>query len=190
MNENIFEVLIYLFENYMMDDIGSTSVRADIEDELIRMGFSNYDVGSAFGWLEGLIDQCTPKDAGMSQELTGSLLDDDNELAASGFNFYPPKPETNSGSGHRYYVSAEMQIINIEIRGLLFTLEQNNMINHEVREIIIDRIMALSNDQPLSTDKAKWIVMMVLVNCHGSNNENNHLLDFAESFVFNDVQKH
>lgn len=59
MNENIFEVLIYLFENYMDDnpDIGTDP--EVIRTELLEAGFPQQDVSRAFEWMESLGDQQT-----------------------------------------------------------------------------------------------------------------------------------
>jgi Smg protein len=41
-------------------------------------------------------------------------------------------------------------------------LEQNGILNSGNREIVIDRVMALENED-ISTEQLKWIVLMVLL---------------------------
>jgi len=41
-------------------------------------------------------------------------------------------------------------------------LEQNGILNSSNREIVIDRAMALENEE-ISMEKLKWIVLMVLL---------------------------
>ncbi len=57
MKENIFDVLIYLFENYLDDDIDLLPDSEGIKTELLQAGFRASEVNSAFDWLETLTDQ-------------------------------------------------------------------------------------------------------------------------------------
>ena len=57
MKENIFDVLIYLFENYLDDDIDLLPDSEGIKTELLQAGFEASEVNSAFDWLETLTDQ-------------------------------------------------------------------------------------------------------------------------------------
>lgn len=158
MKENIFEVLVYLFENYMIEDSELQPMRNDIESELVRAGFTQTEISKAFIWLEDLSDLCEPE-----------ALDADH-------------------LGHmriRHYHPYEQLKINIEIRGLLHTLEQSRMISASLREVIIDRILALDIDER-DSEKARWVIMMVLCNCQ----DEGIMLDTVESLVFNDIQKH
>ena len=56
MKEDIFDVLIYLFENYLDND-GENYPDTDlITSELLDAGFQQPDVNKAFDWLESLAD--------------------------------------------------------------------------------------------------------------------------------------
>jgi Smg protein len=57
MKENIFDVLIYLFENYLDDDIELLPDSEEIKTELVQAGFQQGEVNSAFIWLEALTEQ-------------------------------------------------------------------------------------------------------------------------------------
>lgn len=54
MKENIFDVLMYLFENYMEDDIDMLPPSDTIKTELHEAGFEHMEVIKAFDWLESL----------------------------------------------------------------------------------------------------------------------------------------
>ncbi len=54
MKENIFDVLIYLFENYLDSDLALQPDNEDIKTELVQAGFEQSEVNNAFDWLETL----------------------------------------------------------------------------------------------------------------------------------------
>ena len=55
MKENVFDVLIYLFENYM-DEEGSRSRPGRHPYRILEAGFPQ-EVNKAFEWLESLAEQ-------------------------------------------------------------------------------------------------------------------------------------
>jgi len=57
MKENIFDVLIYLFENYLDDEMDLIPDSEGIKTELLQAGFDQAEVNSAFSWLESLTEQ-------------------------------------------------------------------------------------------------------------------------------------
>jgi Smg protein len=54
MKENVVDVLIYLFQNYMDTDEENTPDPDSLRDELLEAGFPNKEVSRAFEWLESL----------------------------------------------------------------------------------------------------------------------------------------
>ncbi len=56
MKEDIFDVLIYLFENYFDDDNDSFPDSAMLTNELLEAGFQQPEVNKAFDWLESLAE--------------------------------------------------------------------------------------------------------------------------------------
>jgi Smg protein len=54
MKENIFDVLIYLFENYLGSNPYSLPDSDVVRTELVEMGFEQLNVSKAFTWLESL----------------------------------------------------------------------------------------------------------------------------------------
>jgi len=57
MKENIFDVLIYLFENYLDDTIELLPDSEGIKTELVQAGFEQTEVNNALNWLETLTEQ-------------------------------------------------------------------------------------------------------------------------------------
>jgi len=57
MKENIFDVLIYLFENYLDDEMDLIPDSEGIKTELLQAGFEQSEVNNAFDWLETLSEQ-------------------------------------------------------------------------------------------------------------------------------------
>jgi Smg protein len=130
MKENIFDVLMYLFENYMEDEIELLPDSAVIKIELQEAGFEQIEVNKAFDWLESL-------------SLQRAI-----------------KPSINSA--FRIFCRQEIEKLDIECRSLIMALEQNGILTSANREIVIDRAMALENED-ISVEKLKWIVLMVLL---------------------------
>lgn len=60
MNEDIFDVLIYLFENYMDSDIDIIPDTNMLQTELKAAGFNTLNISKAFEWLDTLALQEEP----------------------------------------------------------------------------------------------------------------------------------
>jgi Smg protein len=130
MKENIFDVLMYLFENYMEDEVEMLPDSDIVRVELLDAGFEQLEVNKAFDWLESLSLQRIIKPS-----------------AAPAF---------------RIFCHQEKARLDIECRNLLLFLEHSGILNAANREIVIDRAMALENEE-ISMEKLKWIVLMVLL---------------------------
>jgi len=130
MKENIFEVLIYLFENYLetVDDAITNSNK--IRDELLSAGFEQKEVDKAFDWLETLCEKNTVH-----------------------------CPTTSS---FRIFSTQEMTRLDTECRNFIIFLEQAGILSSTNRELVIDRLIALDNED-ISLKKLQWVVLMVLL---------------------------
>jgi len=136
MKENVFDVLMYLFENYYMDDEGPvTPDREFVHQELRNAGFPAPEIDRAFNWLEVLARDTTP----ITMQAEHSL---------------------------RLFSQHESERLNTECRGLLLFLEQMGVLNPSNRELVIDRAMALENED-FDIEQLKWVVLMVLFNQPG-----------------------
>ncbi|MDD3517377.1 MAG: DUF494 domain-containing protein [Chromatiales bacterium] len=60
MKENVLDVLIYLFENYIDEDTEIEPDRALLQDRLIEAGFPGIEIEKAFDWLENLANLEAP----------------------------------------------------------------------------------------------------------------------------------
>lgn len=136
--ENMLDVLLYLFENYLEGELEDHSQRATLSDELKAAGFPSTVVENAFEWLEGLR---------LQREL--------------------PLPSPSEG-GLRVYSSEERDIIPTDCQGFLLHLEHLGILSTLNRERVIDRLLALSTRDrergAVDLDDLKWIILMVLFN--------------------------
>jgi Smg protein len=136
MKENVFDVLMYLFENYYMDDEGAaTPDRERVQQELHNAGFPAAEIDRAFNWLEDLASDTPP-------------------------------PTMQAERSLRLFSQHESKRLDTECRGFLLFLEQMGVLNPTSRELVIDRAMALENED-FGIEQLKWVVLMVLFNQPG-----------------------
>lgn len=137
MKEDILEVLMYLFENYMNDEIEFDTDEESLRTELEQAGFHKTEISKAFVWLEGL----------------AGLQDSSEPLA---FN----------AKSIRIYTDVEVEKLDLDSRGFLMFLEQTGVLDHNTREMVVDRVMALESEE-IDLEQLKWVVLMVLFNQPG-----------------------
>lgn len=136
----MFDILMYLFENYIHSEAEVMVDHDILTDELTRAGFHQDEIYKALTWLEKL----------------AALQDSDA---------YPYLTRVPSKSV-RIYTQEETQLLDVECRGFLMFLEQVNVLDFSTREMVIDRVMEL-DAQYFSIDDLKWVVLMVLFNVPG-----------------------
>jgi Smg protein len=137
MKENVLDVLMYLFENYMDDDAELKTDREALRVELEQAGFADAEVQKAFAWLESLADA--------PQQLDWVRARD----------------------SIRVYSRDECVRIDVAARGFIMYLEQIGILSASQRELVIDKIMALDASREIDLDQVKWIILMVLFNQPG-----------------------
>ena len=135
MKQDVFDVLVYLFENYMNKTPESGSDRESLAVELGQAGFRRGEIDKAFSWLEGL---------SVLRESRGD----------SGLR-------TNAAGNFRYYTSIERERLGAECRGLLVSMENSGVLDAATREIVVDRAMALDGGE-LTLEQLKWVILLVL----------------------------
>ena len=54
MNENVIDVLIYIYENYMDTEETVPTDQIMLEEELVQAGFPQGEIKKAFNWLDEL----------------------------------------------------------------------------------------------------------------------------------------
>lgn len=146
----MFDVLVYLFENYF-----EANIRPDqgtLARELSAAGFDQEDIERAFDWFGALEN--------MSRETESHA--------------------TREPDGFRIYAEQESKKISAEGRSFLLFLEQAGVMLPSLRELVIDRALALP-DSPVTLEKIKWIVLMSLWN---QNKPNDYL--FIADAIFGD----
>jgi Smg protein len=67
----------------------------------------------------------------------------------------------------RIFHGPELDKLDVEGRGFLMFLEQHGILDANQRELVLDRAMALDQDE-LDLDDLKWVVLMVLFNQPGA----------------------
>lgn len=138
MKENMFDVLMYLFENYYMEeDADHSPDRESLHTELLEAGFPPVEISQAFDWLEDLSAQ---------QGVTSIPLQTSPSL--------------------RVFAEAECERFDVECRGFLLFLEQMGILTPDSRERVIERVMALKTDD-FDIGQLKWVILMVLFNQPG-----------------------
>ncbi|HQR03592.1 MAG: DUF494 domain-containing protein [Proteobacteria bacterium] len=103
-----------------------------LAQKLSAAGFEQDDISEALSWLEGL-----------------------DRTAAVVVRLRP------QGDGMRLYDDEEQSRLPLECRGFLYFLEQAGTLAPDLRELVIERALALS-DTEVSLDKLKVIVLAVL----------------------------
>lgn len=131
----MFEILMYLFENYMDGSVALNADQDTVVTELEQVGFTRNEIGRALDWLDG--------------------LNRVQETVHSG-------PQYTSHA-IRHYSLEECERIGQEGRGFLLYLEQLGILDPMTREIVIDRLMALDHRE-VDLGGIKWVVLIALFN--------------------------
>lgn len=136
----MFDILMYLFENYVHSEVELLVDEDELTKELTRAGFHQEEILKALSWLERLAE----------------LQESDKPYLCN-----------HDQCSFRIYTKEEMAKIDVESRGFLLFLEQIKVLNVETREMVIDRIMEL-DETLLVLEDLKWVVLMVLFNVPGN----------------------
>jgi len=137
MKENVLDVLMYLFENYIYDEPDDTPDRDSLENTLHEAGFTAGEINKAFNWLDALAEQRHLP--GMSDGLD--------------------KPV-------RVFANSELQRLDTASQGFLIYLENVGILNPDCRELVLDRLLALDAEE-VTIEDVKWVILMVLFNQPG-----------------------
>jgi Smg protein len=139
MKENVFDVLMYLFENYMDEGTEFQPDQEALTHELTQAGFRRGEIRKAFTWLDGL-SALRESSAGQPRQKTASAI--------------------------RHYTAHEQEKLDEECRGYLQFMEASGVIDPATRELVVDRLMALEADE-IALDQLKWVMLLVLFNQPG-----------------------
>jgi len=139
MKENMLDVLLYLFENYMIEGQEFQPDQETLSVELAQAGFGDGEINKAFDWLEDLSELCDPPASSVHGGAATSI---------------------------RHFSPEEQLRFDYQAQGLLLKLEQSGILDPATRELVIDRIMALETAE-IDAEHLKWVIMMVLCNRPG-----------------------
>ncbi|NEZ04458.1 DUF494 domain-containing protein [Wenzhouxiangella sp. XN201] len=137
MKENVLDLLMYLFENYIYDEPEEEPDRESLSQSLEEAGFSSGEIDRAFRWLDGLAEQRKLPELGGHE---------DNPI--------------------RIFTDDESQRLDVHARGFILYLENVGVLDPLRREMVIDRLAALETED-ISLEDVKWVVLMVLFNQPG-----------------------
>lgn len=143
MNGTVLDILIYVFDRYMLDEAPEVPEREALARDLESVGFGEANVERALDWLADLagerhravLSSAVPED-----EVPGEQADD---------------------RAVRIYSATELVRLPADCRGLLMTLEHIGILGPQQREIVIERLLALDAEE-FDLEKVKWVVLMVL----------------------------
>jgi Smg protein len=124
----MFDVLVYLYENYWRPD--ACPDHDQLTRKLSAVGFESDEIQEALSWLDGLAVAAESYDG---------------EQGAHSLRVYSP---------------AEQELLGEESIGFVCFLESAGVLPPPMREMVIDRAMAISSG-PLDLEDLKIIVLMV-----------------------------
>ncbi len=137
MKESVLDVLIYLFDHYVEEELEISPDQEGLKSQLLQAGFADTQVNKAIDWLECLALQ---KDELGTEALQSRSI--------------------------RVYSDVENEKLDVECKGFLLFLEQSGVIDSDDRELVIDRVMALETEY-IELQQLKWVILMVLFNRPG-----------------------
>jgi Smg protein len=127
----MFEVLVYVYENYWRPDACPDA--RQLRRKLSAVGFEKDEIQDALRWLDGLTRSAESSAADGRTPATGSL---------------------------RIYTDAEREVLGEDSIGFVCFLESAGVLPPPMREMVLDRAMAVGGG-PLALDDLKVIVLMV-----------------------------
>lgn len=120
---------------YLLEEFNNPAAcpqRDDLGRQLTAAGFENDEISDALDWLDGL-----------------------NQLNDGAYD------GANSASGFRCFSNEESHRLSSDIRGLIVFLEANGALSAAQREMLIDRLLAMPDDE-ITLPTAKLATLMVL----------------------------
>jgi Smg protein len=129
----MFDVLVYLYENYWRPD--ACPEPKQLSRKLSAVGFEAEEINDALKWLDGLAHTAE----GGTEELA--------------------RLQPQAGSV-RIYTAHEREVLGDESIGFIAFLESAGVMAPAMREMVIDRALAVGNGR-VELDDLKIIVLMV-----------------------------
>jgi len=149
---SVLDILIYVFDRYMLEEAPEVPEREDLARDLERAGFGHTNVERALDWLADLADERGRPAIGVGDSSNREVV--------------------------RVFSECELARLSTECRGFLMTLERLGVLSPQQREIVVDRMLALDADE-LDTEQLKWVVLMVLSSQPGQEQAFARMEDFV-----------
>ena len=137
--EAMFEVLVFVYENYWRGD--ACPELQQLGRKLSAAGFEFEDIQQALQWLDGL-----------------NIASQNTELIDISQSH--PEHHTESHNSLRIYSVAEQDHLGAACLGFIQFLAAAEVLSPHMREIVLDRAMAVPG-HPMALDDLKIIVLMV-----------------------------
>lgn len=131
-NGSVLDILIYVFDRYMLAELETVPEREELAQDLTDAGFPGDQVERALDWLA---DLACERDR--------------------------PDLDAARPSAMRIFTEEEFARLPVDCRGYLLALERSGILSSQQREIVIERLLALDAAE-LDVDQLKWVVLMVL----------------------------
>ena len=145
----MFEVLVYVYENYWQGDACPESDR--LGRKLTAAGFDAEEIQQALVWLDGLNDAAKGTQISLPETATSDPAQAASDLSCM---------QAQSSNSLRIYSVAEQTHLGAQSLGFVCFLEASGVLPPYMREIVMDRAMAAPGD-PVPLDDLKIIVLMV-----------------------------
>ncbi|WP_223786947.1 DUF494 domain-containing protein [Marinicella meishanensis] len=132
MNENIIDVLVYLFENYLSEqaNLQEQYTKNSIYDGLEQAGFEQSTIDHAFDWLLSIHDKTH-------------------------------QPVEQSADAIRIYTNAELELLDEEGINFIHYLESSGILTPNTRELLINGLLNLNADN-IDVDDLQWLALIIL----------------------------
>ena len=134
----MFEVLVFVYENYWQGD--ACPGIPQLERKLSAAGFEAGEIRDALHWLAGL----------------NRATHDTRKASAETITAYDGSPDSL-----RVYSVSEQNHLGAACLGFVSFLESAGVLSAPLREIVIDRAMAVRGDPVLDLDDLKIIILLV-----------------------------
>jgi Smg protein len=143
----MFDVLVYLYENYWRPD--ACPEPKQLSRKLSAVGFEPEEIQDALRWLDGLAESA--QDSGQDKALGGSL----EPAVAPSMPAASPPP-----TSMRIYTEEEREVLDEASVGFIAFLESAGVLPPPMREMVIDRAVAVGAGT-MDLEDLKVIVLMV-----------------------------
>ncbi|PIE44941.1 MAG: hypothetical protein CSA45_04750 [Gammaproteobacteria bacterium] len=136
MKYKVLDILVYLFDYLVYEKKTRPSIE-EMQEELNEAGFAEKDIDRALVWLIDL-----------------------NDLQADVMIKAP------SSKAIRVFTEKEKEKLPTATRGFIYQLTKMGVIDTRLREIIIQKLLALDEDI-ISVNEVKWVTLMAVYNRPG-----------------------